>query len=103
MPSFRLRSLVKPSFLIMLSIASGAMATGPNAFAAPGAGPQALENLIHGSQESSVTHISCSGDQFNKCVQYCVDSHRRLEGRDNLAGCRSYCRQSSSSEGGCPR
>lgn len=103
MSSFPLRNLVKPSFLIMLSIAWGAMGAGTKAFAAPSAGPQALENLIHRSQADSFTPISCASDQFNKCVQYCVDSHRRLQGRDDLAGCKSYCRDAASTQNGCPR
>jgi hypothetical protein len=98
-----LRNLIRLSFVVMLSIAGGAMGIRTNAFAAPIAGPQALKNLIHRSQADSFTHISCASDQFNKCLQYCVDSHRRLQGRDDLAGCKRYCRDNASTQNGCPR
>jgi hypothetical protein len=101
MLSFPLRSLVKPSLLIMLSIAWGAMVTASNAFESPNTGPQEFKNQIDRSPANSIIHISCSSEQFKKCVQFCVDSQLRQRGEYSLSGCRSYCRENASSKNGC--
>ena len=97
MPSSFVRSLVKPSCLVMLSIASAAMMTGTHA----SAGSQELKYQLQRLRENSVTRISCSRDQFAKCVQYCIDSQIHTRGSANPAGCRKYCRDASSTQGGC--
>ena len=102
MSSSPLRSLGKPSFLIMLSIAWGAMVTGTNAFASPTVGPQELKDQLHGLQANSFTQISCSRDQFNKCVKFCIDSQIHRRGTYSEAGCKKYCRENASSQTGCP-
>jgi hypothetical protein len=101
MSSSPLRSLVKPSCLIMLSIAWGAMATGTNAFADPIVGSQELKTQIERLQANSVTRISCSRDQYNKCVNSCVNSHRQRYGESRLESCKSYCRENASTKSGC--
>jgi len=101
MSSSRLRGLVKPSCLIMLSIAWGATAAGTNAFAEPIAGSQELKTQIERLQANSVTRISCSRDQFNKCLSACVNSHRQRWGESRVESCRSYCRENASSKSGC--
>jgi hypothetical protein len=102
MSSSPLRSFVKPSYLIMLSVAWGAMVTGTNAFASPTVGPQELKNQFHSSQENSFTHISCSRDQFNKCVKFCIDSQLHTRGTYSLPGCKRYCSEAASTQNGCP-
>ena len=103
MSSSSLRSLGKPSFLIMLFIAWGAMVTGTNAFASPTVGPQELkDDVTMDCKQIPSPKFLVFSRPFNKCVKFCIDSQIHRRGTYSEAGCNKYCRENASSQNGCP-